>query len=150
MKKITSTKTTGKGAVKKSERITVVGFVGRLHDFDYGSDGDYGYSFTVTTSNAPYDVTLFGDARGHVEGSIFVPEAKTFQKVSPLKNGDYVEVTGTYTTSTFVAKDKSEGTNHRVAINFPFQVTRLERPKSANKRVRFVEGTTQSQAPAAA
>ena len=127
----------------KPVKITVVGFVGNLHPFDYAPYGpdDYGYSFQIANQNARYDIAVFGEARGHVEGEIFIPEAQKRSPVPMLNNANYISVTGTYTTADYKDKDGNPGVNHRIAINFPGQLERLTVPAKTVGRRTFDNDT---------
>ena len=129
MKK-TTTKTTGKSAVKK-ETVTISGFLSRMRKVPCASDpANYGWGFTIATAETFYDLTLFGQARGHVLGAVLNPEKEEWQKVEPLRNGHYIRATGTLTVKTSDKKD-SDGNpyiNHMIAVNFPRQIVRLKTP----------------------
>ena len=128
---------------KVSERVTVVGFIGNLHDFDFEDKSDYGYSFYINTPERRYDFALFGDAKGLVEGEILIPQAKKYEPCEPLTNGSYVEITGSMTVETKTIK-KVTFTNYKVAVNFPSQVIRLTKPEKTTSRIHFNQNTTAS------
>ena len=143
MTKKTRTNETPAIVKKVSERITVIGFIGNLHDFDFEDKSDYGYSFYINTPERRYDFALFGEAKGLVEGAIFIPQAKKYEACEPLTNGAYVEITANMVIETKTIK-KVEFTNYKVAVNFPSQVKRLTQPEKTTTRIRFNRDTTAS------